>query len=84
MADYIEEMQKEAKLRFGKELSVEEVANEFAKHGFEARIFHLKTLEESGDAINGSSDEAMRKAAKRKAFERVLYNVHNKLRSIQR
>ncbi len=42
--DFIEEMQTEAKLRFGKELSPSEVANEFTKHDFEARIEHLKNL----------------------------------------
>ena len=42
MADFIEEMQTEAKLRFGKELSPAEVAKKFAEHGFEARIYHLK------------------------------------------
>ena len=42
--DFIEEMQTEAKLRFGKELSPSEVANEFTKHDFEARIEHLEIL----------------------------------------
>jgi hypothetical protein len=47
MKDFIEELQTEAKLRFGKELSAAEVATEFAKHGFEARIVHLKNLEKN-------------------------------------
>jgi hypothetical protein len=77
--DFIEEMQKEAKLRFGKELSAAEVANEFAKHGFEARINHLKTLEDNDEPI-----VHLRDAAKRQVFERALRDTHERLRKINR
>lgn len=76
--DFIDEMQKEAKLRFGKELSPVEVAEKFAGHDFEARIFHLKNLK-TGDAYSTPRD-----AAKRHVFERALRGVHEKLRAIDR
>ena len=76
--DFIEEMQTEAKLRFGKELSPGEVAEKFAGHGLEARIHHLKNLKTS------DSYSTPREAAKRHVFERALRNTHEKLRSISR
>jgi hypothetical protein len=78
MTDFIEEMQTEAKLRFGKELSPAEVATEFAKHDFEARIHHLKTLN------TADSYSTPRDAAKRHVYERALQNTHEKLRRIDR
>jgi hypothetical protein len=78
MTDYIEEMQTEAKLRFGRELSVGEVANEFAKHDIEARIQHLKNLK-TPDTFG-----TPREAAKRHVFEIVLRSTHDQLRKIDR
>jgi hypothetical protein len=45
MADFIGAMQKQAKNRFGKELSPSEVAAKFQEHDFEARIHHLDNLD---------------------------------------
>jgi hypothetical protein len=77
MADFIEEMQTEAQLRFGKELTAAEVATEFAKHGFEARIQHLKNLEKN-------DEPHLRDAAKRHVIERALRDTHRRLAAIQR
>jgi hypothetical protein len=70
--DFIEEMQEEAVLRFGKELLPHDAAERFALHGNEARIQLLKRLH---------TPEAMdvRTAAKRHAMERALRNVHFRL-----
>ncbi|WP_262048466.1 hypothetical protein [Bradyrhizobium sp. Bra78] len=76
--DFISELQTEAKLRFGKELSPSEVANEFAKHDFEARIQHLKNLK------TADSFGTAREAAKRHAFERALHSTHHRLHRIDR
>lgn len=76
--DFIDEMQSEAKLRFGKELSAGEVADEFAKHGFEARIQHLKNLK------TADSYGTPREAAARHVFERALRITHDRLRRIDR
>jgi hypothetical protein len=77
MTDFIEEMQKESQLRFGKELTAAEVATEFAKHDFEARIFHLKHLEKN-------DEPHLRDAAKRHVLERALKDTHERLRKINR
>lgn len=76
--DFIDEMQIEAKLRFGKELSPSEVAAEFSKHDFEARIQHLKNLK-TADTYG-----TPRQAAARHVFERALRSTHDRLKSIQR
>lgn len=76
--DFIEEMQIEAKLRFGKTLSPSEVANEFTKHDFEARIHHLKTLK------SADSYATPREAAARHVYERVLRSTHDRLSKIDR
>jgi hypothetical protein len=76
--DFIDEMQTEAKLRFGKTLSPSEVAAEFQRHGFEARIQHLKTLKTS------DSFDTAREAAARHVFERALRSTHDRLRKIDR
>jgi hypothetical protein len=75
--DFIDEMQKEARMRFGKELSPAEAADEFALHNFEARIQHLNNLK---------TDDAMsvREAAKRLSFERALKETHHRLRKVDR
>jgi len=76
--DFIEEMQREAKLRFGKELSPSEVADEFTKHDFEARIQHLKNLK------TADSFETVREATRRHVFERELRATHDRLKRIDR
>ena len=76
--DFISELQTEAKLRFGKELSPSEVANEFTKHDFEARIQHLKNLK------TADSFGTAREAAKRYVFERALRSTHDRLHRIDR
>ncbi len=76
--DFIDELQTEAKLRFGKTLSPSEVANEFQKHDFEARIHHLKNLK------TAESFSSPREAAARHVFESALRRTHDRLRSIQR
>jgi hypothetical protein len=74
--DFIEAMQEEARLRFGKELSPAECADKFSLHGFEARIEHLKQLK--------TDELSIRDAAKRLTFERALKNTHERLRKINR
>jgi hypothetical protein len=76
--DFIDEMQTEAKLRFGKELSPSEVASEFAKHDFEARIQHLKNLK------TADNFGTPREAASRHVFERAIRSTHDRLRRIDR
>jgi hypothetical protein len=76
--DFIEEMQTEAKLRFGKTLSPSEVAAEFSRHDFEARIQHLKNLK------TPASYGTPREAAARHVFERALRSTHDRLKSISR
>jgi hypothetical protein len=76
--DFIDEMQVEAKLRFGKTLSPDEVASEFSKHDFEARIQHLKTLK------TADNFGTPREAAARHVYERALRSTHDRLRRIDR
>jgi hypothetical protein len=72
--DYIEEAQQEAQLRWGKELTSEELATEFAKHDPETRIIHMKTLK------SGEGELSIREAAKRMDYEGALRNTHEILR----
>ena len=76
--DFIERMQIEAKLRFGKTLSPSEVSSEFQKHDFESRIQHLASLK------TADSFSTPREAAARHVFERELRGVHERLRKIDR
>ena len=76
--DFIDEMQIEAKLRFGKELSPNEVAEKFREHDFEARIHHLKNLK------TADSFDTPREAANRHVFERALRITHDRLSKIDR
>jgi hypothetical protein len=75
--DYIEEAQEEAQLRFGKELSAQELAEKFAGHDLEARVYHLKRLK-------SDEDMSVAEAARRLTYERALSSVHEKLRKIDR
>lgn len=76
--DFIDEMQTEAKLRFGKELSPSEVAAKFQEHGFEMRIHHLKNLK------TADSYSTPREAMRRHVYERELRSTHDRLRRIDR
>jgi hypothetical protein len=76
--DYIDELQREASLRFGKTLSPSEVAAKFQEHDFEARIHHLKNLKTE------DSYGTPREAAARHVFERALRSTHENLRKINR
>jgi hypothetical protein len=75
--DYIEEAQEEAQLRLGKELSAAELAEKFAGHDFEARVYHMKRLK-------SDEDMSVKDAARRLTYERALNSVHEKLRKINR
>ena len=75
--DYIEEAQQEAQLRFGRELSATELANEFIGHDFDARVHHLKNLRSDGEL-------SVREAAERFAYESVLRKTHEGLRKVGR
>lgn len=58
--DYIEEAQHEARLRFGRELSPEELAVKFAGHDIETRIIHLKTIRhDDGELSLGQAEKAL-------------------------
>jgi hypothetical protein len=74
--DFLNEAQTEARLRFGKELSPAEVASEFARHDFDARIEHLKNLD--------NEDTSLREAAKRLPYTRALHDTHERLRKVGR
>src|SRR5205823_8207337 len=75
--DYIEEAQLEARLRFGDELSPQELAEKFAGHDMDSRIYHLKNLK-------GPEAITAREAARRMGYERALVNVHQMLRKVGR
>jgi hypothetical protein len=75
--DFIEEMQSEAQLRFGRDLTPEEVGTKFAGHDLEARVFHLKRL--------STPDElSVAEAAKRLQYTRALHTTHERLRKVDR
>ncbi len=76
--NYIERMQEEAKLRYGRSLTPDEAAAKFAEHKLDARINHLKTLRDDGETLS------IHKAAERLTFERKLRDVHNALRKVGR
>jgi hypothetical protein len=75
--DFIEEMQDEARLRFGRDLSPVEAAIEFARHPLDGRVQHLKNLK-SDDALS------VRDAAKRLSYTRALHQTHERLRKVDR
>lgn len=77
MRDYIEEAQLEAKLRFGRELSPDEMAEMFIGHGKEARIQHLKNL-------NTPEAMTLKEAAERMEYESALRHVHDQLMQADR
>ena len=75
--DYIEEAQQEARLRFGGELSPAELAEKFAAHDLDARVYHLKNLKNDGGLT-------AKEAARRMGYERALKNTHETLRRVGR
>jgi hypothetical protein len=75
--DFIEKMQEEAKLRFGKELTPEEAAERFALHHVEARIQHLGN-------IRRDSDLTFNQAAERYRYEKALKEKHRQLLAVGR
>ncbi|WP_339033614.1 hypothetical protein WHZ78_17590 [Bradyrhizobium symbiodeficiens] len=75
--DYINGAQREAKLRFGRELSADELAEKFAGHGLNARVEHLKTLKADAEL---TIDEA----AKRYVYEGALRGMHEAMRKAGR
>jgi hypothetical protein len=77
MADYIDEMQEEWRLRHKRELTPAEAAQQFALHNFEARIGHLKKLD-------GRSLPMSREGGARHAFETALRRTHEQLRKVGR
>jgi hypothetical protein len=77
MADYIRYMQKEAMLRWNRELTPAQAAEQFALHNFENRVAHLRNIETS-DAMG------VREAADRLAMERALRRTHETLRKVGR
>jgi hypothetical protein len=77
MADFIDEMQKDAQERWKRELTPSEAAEKFALHNFETRIAHLKTLD-------GRPLPMSREGAQRHAIETALRRVHDRLRRVGR
>ena len=75
--DFIEEAIAEGKLRFGRELSPDEMATELARHGFDDRIHHLKRLKDP-DAMT------VEEAAKRYDYKRALKRKHEILTKVGR
>jgi len=77
LEDYISEAQREAKFRYGKELTPEELGQKFVKYDPETRIQHLKNL-------RSDSSLSINEAAKRLSYERVLLNTHKALMAVKR
>jgi hypothetical protein len=75
--DFIDEMQKEARLRFGRDLSPVEAAEKFAGHDLDARVFHLKNL-------NTDDTLSIGEAAKRLSYTRALNKTHAILSKVGR
>lgn len=77
MADYIDEMQKDAQERWKRELTPAEAAEQFALHPLETRIAHLKTLD-------GRPLSMSREGAHRHAMETALRRAHKALLRVGR
>jgi hypothetical protein len=75
--DYLEKMHEESRLRFGKTLTPEEAADEFALHNVDARIQHLGNLRRDDDMT-------FNEAAKRFRYERALKERHRRLMAVGR
>jgi hypothetical protein len=79
--DFIDEMNEEAELRFGRRLTAREAAEKFAQHDLEGRVQHLKNLHRLDDHLTLNEGKA---AAERLVVERALRSTHEKLRRIGR
>jgi hypothetical protein len=86
--DFIEEALREGQLRFGRSLTPAELGQEFARHGFEARVQHLKTLKESpkddGALSFNDATKKLQEKRSRLQYERTLQQIHEKLRKVNR
>lgn len=71
--DFLDAFQEESVLRQGREMTSQEMAEQFALHGIERRIQLLKTLK---------TPEAMKldEASKRWDFEGAVRRTHERLR----
>ncbi len=75
--DYIDEALQEGRLRFGRELTPQELAEKFIGHDLETRVFHLKTL--------SSPDEmTIDQGVRRMEYESALRGVHDVGRKVNR
>jgi hypothetical protein len=77
MSDVIEEMKTEWRLRYNRDLTPSELANEFALMPMETRIAHLKRVN-APEAMN------VRETADRLAMERALRRTHDTLQKVGR
>lgn len=77
--EWLSEYFQEAELRFGRRPTPDEAGREFALHNANARIQHLKRLEDTTpESIR------LREAAERSAYTKVFRGVHEKLRRVNR
>lgn len=77
--DFIEQTQSKAQLYHGKELSPEEMANEFAKFGIDERVDALDRI-----SADSNGELTIDQAARRYPYERALRNRHEMLRKADR
>jgi hypothetical protein len=77
MSDVIEEMKTEWRLRYKRDLTPNELANQFALMPMETRIAHLKR-------VNAPQAMSTREAGDRLAMERALHRTHETLRKVGR
>jgi hypothetical protein len=69
----------EAELRFGRRPTPEEAGREFALHGVDARVQHLKRLRDSTPKAM-----TLNEVADRHAYTKVFRGVHERLRKVGR
>jgi hypothetical protein len=77
MDDVIEDMKTEWRLRYKRDLTPNELANEFALMPMETRIGHLKRMK-APEALS------TREAGNRLAMERAMLRTHETLRKVGR
>lgn len=75
--NYIEEAQQEAELRFGRQLSPEELADKFAGHDLDTRVYHLKSIRDDGELT-------LSEAVKLSEYVGALNRKHEALRKAGR
>jgi hypothetical protein len=71
--DFLDSMQEEAELRWGKRLTPQEAAEKFALHGMDARVQHLKNM-------RTPESMTINQAADRHKYESAIRAMHEKLR----